>query len=206
MNRYTASLTAALSAALLLLGSCSRIPGQLLIMEGNFHHSQGRYAEAVEAYLRALDHEEVVSYAEYGLGSAYLSLDEGKAALERFDASAEALKQLPAGGHQELSYRIHYNTGVVRFGEGNFEGAAEAFRQALEIDGGRIEAKRNLELSLLSLSRDASSAASAGAEGDEIQETDVRAAALFDYLQRKEQSQWKSREWTEEAPAAGPDY
>jgi Ca-activated chloride channel family protein len=197
----------ALSLILLCFDGCSRLPGRLLIMEGNFYHSQGMYTEAVAVYLKALDHGEVVPYAEYGLGSAYISLDEGDAALERFDASAESLKKNHVDTGQELSYRICYNKGIVLFERGDYENAAEAFRQALEIDGSRIEAKRNLELSLLSLSRETpslgASPSSAENEGDKTSE---RASALFDYLHRKEQNQWKSREWTEEAPSTGPDY
>ncbi|GHV92298.1 hypothetical protein AGMMS50268_28010 [Spirochaetia bacterium] len=208
MNRFTGALkfTMILSLSLLLLGGCSRLPGRLRIIEGNFYHSQGMYNEAVAAYLRALDHGEG-AYAEYGLGSAYISLDEGEAALERFDASAEALKQLPSETDQELSYRIHYNRGIVFFERGDYGAAAEAFKQALETDGSRIEAKRNLELSLLSLSRESpSTGSSPGDEGSEGNKTSERAAALFDYLHRKEQNQWKSREWIEEDPPIGPDY
>jgi Ca-activated chloride channel family protein len=31
-------------------------------------------------------------------------------------------------------------------------------------------------------------------------------AALFDYLRRKDENQWKSREWIEEESPPGPDY
>ncbi|GHU19094.1 hypothetical protein FACS1894163_11690 [Spirochaetia bacterium] len=202
-----------ISLSLFLLGGCSRLPGRFLIMEGNFYHSQGMYTEAVAAYLRALDrggaagNDPIRPFAEYGLGSAYISLDEGDAALEHFEASAEALKALPPETGQELSYRISYNTGIVRFEKGDYEASAAAFKQALEIDGSRIEAKRNLELSLLSLSQEASSAGvSPGGQENEGIKRPERSSALFDYLHRKEQNQWKSREWIEEEPASGPDY
>jgi Ca-activated chloride channel family protein len=201
-----------LSLSLFLLGACSRLPGRLLIMEGNFYHSQGMYTEAVAVYLQALDRggaaggDPIRPFAEYGLGSAYISLDEGDAALERFEASTEALKGLPPETGQELSYRLSYNTGIVHFEKGDYEASAAAFKQALEIDGSRIEAKRNLELSLLSLSREASSAGASPGQEDEGIKRPERNSALFDYLHRKEQNQWKSREWIEEEPASGPDY
>jgi Ca-activated chloride channel family protein len=210
MKKSIGALTMILSLSLFLLNGCSRLPERLFIMEGNFYHSRGMYTEAVAAYLRAMDQGEAVSagpvrpFAEYGLGAAYISLDEGDAALERFEASAEALKDLPPETGQELSYRIRYNTGIVLFEKGDYGAAADAFTQALEIDGSRIEAKRNLELSLLSLSREASSPSPVG-QG-EGQRTSDRASALFDYLHQKEQNQWKSREWIEEEPSAGPDY
>lgn len=194
---------------LLFLGACSPFSGRLLIMEGNFYQSQGMYAQAISAYLKALNYPEVVPYAEYGLGSSYQALDEGKAALERFTAAEKALDSLPGKtnpeGRRELSYRVRYNTGLVLFGEEDFDGAVEAFQGALEIDGGRIEAKRNLELSLLSRPRDKTSASTQG-EGRETGEGRDQGQALFDYLSRKEQNQWKSQEWIEDTPSAGPDY
>ncbi|GHV60816.1 hypothetical protein AGMMS49587_03400 [Spirochaetia bacterium] len=211
MSRAPGTLSFIILLSLLLLGGCSRLPGRFLIIEGNFYHSQGMYTEAVAAYLRALDHGEgapdglIKPFAEYGLGSAYISLDEGDAALERLGASEEALKDLPPETGRELSYRIRYNTGVVLFERGDYAASADAFKQALEIDGSRIEAKRNLELSLLSLSREASSPSPVG-QGSEGTRTSERASALFDYLHQKEQSQWKSREWIEEEPSTGPDY
>jgi Ca-activated chloride channel family protein len=194
---------------LLFLGACSPFSGKLLIMEGNFYQSQGMYARAIAAYLKALNYPEVVPYAEYGLGSSYLALDEGKAALERFASAEKALDSGPGKTNperwRELSYRIRYNSGLALFGEGDFDGAAEAFRVALEIDSGRIEAKRNLELSLLSRPRDKSSASAQG-EGRESGEGKNQGQALFDYLSKKEQNQWKSQEWIEDTPPAGPDY
>jgi Ca-activated chloride channel family protein len=187
---------------LLVLGSgaCSRISGKLLIIEGNFFYAQGLYTEAIASYLEALRYPEAVPYGEYGLGSVYLSLNEGKAAGRRFAAAEGALRALPREDHRELAYRIYYNDGIIRFEEKDYAGAAEQFRNALEIDGSRIEAKRNLELSLLSLP----SAASAAVPEDAPVWGETE--ALFDYIREKERSQWKSREWTENDEAGGPDY
>jgi Ca-activated chloride channel family protein len=140
------------------------------------------------------------------LGSAYWSLEENQAALERY---AAAEKTLALGeDHPELRYRIQYNSGIIYFEKGEYEQAAKAFRGALEIDGSRLEAKKNLELSLLALKR-ASSPQASSVEG--IPETgrtgeDSGSPILFDYLRRREQEQWKSREWTEEDDTSGPDY
>jgi Ca-activated chloride channel family protein len=168
------------------------------------------YTQAISAYLQALDYPEVASYAEYGLGSSYQALDEGKAARERYGAAEKALESGPGRtqpeGRRELSYRIRYNTGLVLFGEGDYEGAVEAFRGALEIDGNRVEAKRNLELSLLSRPPDKSPVSAQGEDGDGGGEKQSRRHALFDYLSQKEQDQWKSQEWIEDTPSTGPDY
>jgi Ca-activated chloride channel family protein len=187
-----------------LFQSCAPVPGKLLVVEGNYYHSQGRYDEAIGAYIRALDYPEALPYAEYGLGAVYASLEEMPAALGRYDAALEAYAALPAGEGEELGYRANYNRGLVLFWGGDFEGAAAAFRKALEIDGSRVEAKRNLEISLLSLSREGDREGRGGEASGEGE--DPRLSALFRYLNLKEQNQWKSREWTEEPSSAGPDY
>jgi Ca-activated chloride channel family protein len=189
---------------LLFCLSCSQASGKLLLMRGNFFNSQGLYTEAILAYMGALEYSETAPYAEYGLGSVYLSLDEKNATLEHFAAAEERLKTFRKEDHRELVYRIHYNSGVIHFYSGNYEGAAEQFRIALETDGRRIEAKRNLELSLLSLSRGSGSATSPLSVNVEEQRKGPQ--ILFDYVRQKEEDQWKSREWIEDVPASGPDY
>jgi Ca-activated chloride channel family protein len=187
----------------ILLCSCSGVPGRLLVMEGSFHYSQGRYHEAIAAYLRVPEEDEAHPYAAYGLGTVYLALEEGSAALDRFSAALEALTLLP-GDHRELRYRIHYNTGVVRFQQGDTAGAAEEFRRALETDGSRIEAKRNLELSRLAMVRRNSAASLAPLEREEGER---RAAdTLYEYIRQKEQDRWKSREWAEDVSPLELDY
>jgi Ca-activated chloride channel family protein len=188
--------------AAILLSSCSRVPGRLLIMEANFQSARGQYTKAVASYLKALAYEDAVPYAEYGLGSVYYNLDEGKAALECFADSQKTLDSRSPAVHRELRYRNHYNTGVVQFGEGDYSDAAASFREALRIDPARVDAKRNLELSLRSLAREQTAAGRA----EERQEESASRAALFEYLRQKERNQWQSREWAAEAQTEGPDY
>jgi Ca-activated chloride channel family protein len=192
-----------IAAALLLNGSCSRgAAGKLMLLRGNFLSARGMHTEAILAYLEALEYDETAAYAEYGLGAACLALDEDAAALARFAAAEERLAGMPLEYHRELIYRISYNRGVVRFHAGDFAAAADEFRAALETDGSRIEAKRNLELSLLSMTGQSAGGSSALNLGEEPRGS----PALFDYIRRKEQDQWKSREWSGEADFTGPDY
>jgi Ca-activated chloride channel family protein len=175
-------------------------------MEGNFYNSRGMYTEAIASYLKALDYPGAAPYGEYGLGSAYFALEEGKAALERYRNAEKGLENLEKGAHRELRYRIHYNSGIILFEEGDYHEAAAAFKDALKIDGGRVEAKRNLELSLLfDLSRGSPQTGSSNS-GTGEEDGEAGTSTLFEYLRKKEQDQWKSREWQADSGFAGPDY
>lgn len=179
------------------LSSCSQLPGKLRIIEGSFYHSREQYNKAVVSFQKALVYEEAAPYANYGLGVAYLAMGEEEAAMKRF-AAAEILSS--GEEHRELRYRTHYNLGVIRFEQGDYAAAAGEFRRALESDGSHIEAKRNLELSLLSM--ESRGEASIREHKNNGREHDI----LFDYLRQKEQDRWRSREWAEEETASGPDY
>ncbi|MDR2742194.1 MAG: tetratricopeptide repeat protein [Treponema sp.] len=192
-----------LAGVFFLVLSCSDVPGKLKIIEGGFFNSQEMYTEAIVAYRSSLAFTESAPYGEYGLGVVYLSLDEGDAALERFTTAEKALADIDDKEHRELRYRIHYNSGVIRFRNEDFAGAAGEFRKALEASGNHIEAKRNLELSLLSTSRRGDSTPSRLIDGGNAERGDD---ALFDYLRHKEQDRWRSREWVEDTPVSGPDY
>jgi Ca-activated chloride channel family protein len=206
-SRRKTLLPAAACVFSLLSSSCSPLQGKLYIMEGNFFNSRGMYTEAIASYLKSLDYPDAAPYGEYGLGSAYFALEEGKAALERYKAAEEALGDQKADNHNELLYRVHYNSGIIHFEEGDYSLAAGAFREALEIDGGRVEAKRNLELSLLTLSRNSGSQAASPSTSSAAGESGQSGtSALFEYLRGKEQEQWKSREWQSETGPAGMDY
>ncbi len=183
-----------------LLVSCeSSVPGRLAILTGNMAFQQGRYTEAIAEYLRATGYKEMVPYGNYGLGSVYLALGELPSALDRFAEAEEVLKAQGAsrfsGSIKELLYRIRYNRALALFQGEDYEGAAQGFRSALEVDGERRGAKRNLELSLLYLARKAApSAQSAPFEG---RQESGAAKTLFDYIREKESDRWKSRSQSE---------
>ncbi|MDR2923120.1 MAG: tetratricopeptide repeat protein [Treponema sp.] len=189
---------ALLPILLLLASGCSNAAGKLLVIEANFLSSQGKFSEAVNKYTKALEYEDAAPYAEYGLGSVYFSMGGEEAALERFTEAGNMLDSLPPNQNRELRYRVHYNTGVALFSGGNFSGAADAFRSALRIDGRKTEAKRNLELSVLSADRQ-------NISGGGNRENEGL-SALFDYIRQKELAQWTNREWQPEEDSAEPDY
>jgi len=181
---------------LLSVTSCSNAAGKLLVIEANLLSSQGRFTEAITKYTKALEYEDSAPYAEYGLGTVYLSMGEENAALDSFAKAGNMLDSLDQ--NQELRYRVCYNTGVALFSRGDFSGAADSFRDALKIDGRKIEAKRNLELSILSIARQNT------ISGDNRDNEGL--SALFDYIRQKELAQWTNRDWQPEEDSAEPDY
>ena len=182
---------------LILFTSCT--DGKIKLLEANYMASRGRHNEAIALFQEALNYEDAAAYAEYGLGLTLYSLDEGDNALRRYSNSQEMLKSFPNNEHRELRYRNHYNSGIIFFEEGDFSAAANAFKEALRTDTKRIEAKRNLELSLISLTIE-SNRQTATKERQEQREI------LFDYLQMDEQEKWQSREWAPEEEYTGHDY
>ena len=183
-------------------GGAGTAAGKLFVMEGNYLSSQGRHTQAVEAYSNALAYRDAAPYAESGLGVLYFSLGETAAALDRLNGSLQLLEAFSPHEHRELRYQNYYHSGIVFFVQEDFPAAAAAFREALRIDPVRIEAKRNLELSLLSIDRGRTQTGRTQATLGESESSQV----LFDYMQQKEQNQWKSREWLGEEEGAGPDY
>jgi Ca-activated chloride channel family protein len=176
----------------LIMCGCSGISGKLRIIEGNYHQSREKYTDAIGSYMKAFEYPEAASYAEYGLGMAYFALGEEKASVTRYAEARNLLDAQPPALNRELRYRIHYNTGVALFSEGNYSEAADSFREALRADGRRVEAKRNLELSLKSYERESAPGGNASGERTES------VAILFEYIRQKELNQWKSRAWPEE--------
>jgi len=177
--------------------SCTE--GRLLLLEAGYLHSRGRYDEALVPYLKALNFKESAPYAEYGLGLTFYALDETDAAKRRYADSQKLLEIYSGGEHRELRYRNFYNSGVILFEDGDYKSAADAFKEALRADPARIEAKQNLELSLMSINMEAKT------ENRQDMRPEQR-EMLFDYLKQEEQQLWKSREWAPEDDYSGPDY
>jgi len=180
-----------------ILTSCSG--GKLILLEANYLSSRGKYNEAIELYQKALNHTDAASYAEYGLGLALYFLDDTNNALGRYGNSNKMLEAYSQNEHRELRYRNHYNSGIILFEDGKFHSAANEFKEALRTNPDRIEAKRNLELSLMSMSMESNAR-------DRTQERQEQREILFEYLKQEEEQKWRSREWSPEEKYSGLDY
>jgi len=182
----------------LIFTSCH--DGKPIIMEANYLFSRGRYDEAIIRYQKALQFKDSAPYAEYDLGLTLYLLDETEAALNRYDNSKKITETLPENEHRELRYRSYYNSGIIYFEKDDFISAAQAFKQALRISPERIDAKRNLEISLKYI------VINMNKEKPEERRNEIR-EILFDYIKQHEQQYWKSAEWAdEEQYNTGNDY
>jgi Ca-activated chloride channel family protein len=114
--------------------------------------------------------------------------------------------------YRDIAFRIHYNAGIVYYNAGNIETAARHFRLALLADPSRIEAKRNLELSLARLPDERSLGAGSSMTAHRLSENNSRDAerkgneVLFDFIQQKEEDRWKSWAWQGGETDSALDY
>jgi Ca-activated chloride channel family protein len=200
INKKNAALSSPFALIVLILtlfSSCTE--GKLLLMEANYLNTRARYDEALTKYLEAQNHKDAAPYAEYGLGLTFYLLDEGNAALQRYADSQKMLEKSSETEHRELRYRNNYNSGIILFEEGDYEAAAEFFKEALRAAPERIDAKRNLELSLLSISMESKTENRSEAQEEQRE-------ILFEFLKQEEQKVWKSRQWEPENIYTGSDY
>ncbi|MDR2865333.1 MAG: tetratricopeptide repeat protein [Spirochaetaceae bacterium] len=193
-------------AAVCLFSACDGLTGKLKLIEGNFFFSRGKFNEAIGVYLEAREDQRLAPYADFALGTTYLVLEQDDTALERFSTAEQ---NLPSNGeNRNLLYRIRYNRGVVKFQQGDFEGAADDFRGALETDSSARDAKQNLELSLVSLymKNQASGIQEIRTSTIAEEQDKKRSEIIFDFVRQKEVDKWKSWEWTGGDEDDGPDY
>jgi Ca-activated chloride channel family protein len=219
----------------LLFHSCAPAEAKIRLLEGNFFVARDMLDEAEASYTRArsLAAPGDIPYAVYALAFVQLQRDEkeGTAAREEAEDSAaiplfeeahalianenaadtdritQAFRHGHGEQHRELAYRIHYTAGLAHYNAGKPEEAAWEFRQALRADPGRIEAKRNLEISLALLANKSSLETSEVKTVRPVSEGTSRGnAVLFDFIRQKETNRWKSWAWQGEESDSLQDY
>jgi Ca-activated chloride channel family protein len=178
--------------------SCQVSKARFSVFEGSLLAQRGNYTEAIAAYSKGFQDPVTRPYALYNVANIYAEIGETQSALELFamlqDELGSRKDRSDAEVLRELMYRVSYNTGITQFNSGDYDGAVQSFRSALEVDSSRLEAKRNLELSLLAQSRKKNTAS--GARPLEIRSESAGANALFDYMREKDHNRWKSQKWT----------
>jgi Ca-activated chloride channel family protein len=184
----------------LIFSSCSDLHGKLKMVEGNFYASRDLNEAAIKSYEAARAQKKTKPYAEFAIASRYLAENQIALALELFDSAAAGITGTDA--HRELAYRILYNKGIAYFQMENYQNAAASFRGALELDGRKLDGKRNLELALLVLEQKSRQADLLESEGGISSATEGAGDVLFDYIRKQEREHFQSSVWTTD----GDDY
>lgn len=139
-----------LGIAMLMIGmsGCSaNFSDRMKLLNGRLEWNRKEYQDAIADFLVVLENariagdKELEQYALYNLATTYLMQDEKDATLSRFDEIAQ-----DAG--DDVKFAVYYNSGILAHRNGNYEKAAECFKNALSIDNSSIDAKINLELSI----------------------------------------------------------
>jgi tetratricopeptide (TPR) repeat protein len=102
---------------------------------GRTYHALGKTDDAVEAYRRAIELNELDAWSMNNLGLVFLEQQRAEEALPLFTQAVELRKEVPA---------FHNNLGMALEHTGRFADAAAAYTGALTADPGYDKAKKNL--------------------------------------------------------------
>lgn len=202
--KRTATVSLVLSA--FFLSSCSggKISGAQTVLSSTWSWYQHKYNSAVAGFLlvaedAAFSGDSVMQqYALYDLGTTYLMQHENEAAVLRF-------LQIPDSAPSDILYALWYNRGIISYKEGDYENAADCFRRALKINGKKINAKINLELSTDKAEKEAKARENVLVSASELDRNDTMESSVFQRIKENDMKQWKNAERTEKSSSA-TDY
>lgn len=196
----------ALSLVALCLCSCSsEFEESKKILSAVWNWNQKQYTEAVAKFSQSLDEakankdETIKQYALYGLSATYLMQNENAAALEK-------INELSGSAPNKIKFAAFYNSGIIAQREGDYQKAAELFKNALLVDPSNVRAKINLELSYNQQAQRAKESERQLNGANEIsqEESDLQ-KSVFNRIREKDQQQWKNIQ--QEQKGASPlDY
>jgi Ca-activated chloride channel family protein len=109
--------------------------------EGNRHFDEGKYEEALKAYLEAQAKEQDRPELLYNVGNTFIRQ-------KKYDQALQSLRQVTSKGDKGLQASSWFNAGNALFETGNFGDSAQAYIQSLRLNPADREAKHNLELAL----------------------------------------------------------
>ena len=204
--RFKRSASVPLVLSVFFLTSCSgtTISGARTVLSSTWSWYQHKYNAAVAGFLQvaedaALSGDSVMQqYAVYGLGTTYLMQHENEAALLRF-------RQIPDSAPSDILYAAWYNRGIIAYKEGDYETAAVCFRRALKINGKKINAKINLELSTDKAEKEAKARENTLTSASELSGNDTMESSVFQRIKENDMKQWKNSMRTEQSSSAA-DY
>ncbi len=197
---------AAISIVALTFASCSsEFKESKKILDGVWSWNQKKYTEAIADFTQSLaeaeenDDETIKQYALYGLSVTYLMQNENNAAMEKINS-------LSGNAPDKIKFAAFYNSGIIAQREGDYQKAAELFKNALLVDPSNVRAKVNLELSRNQQAQRAHESERQMIGADEIseEESDLQ-KSVFNRIREKDQQQWKNVQ-KEQKPSSALDY
>jgi Flp pilus assembly protein TadD len=102
---------------------------------GRTYHAQGKTDEAIDAYRRAIELNELDAWSMNNLGLVFLDEQRAEEAVPLFTKAVELRQEVAA---------FHNNLGMALEHVGRFKDAATAYAGALHADPGYEKAKQNL--------------------------------------------------------------
>lgn len=188
---------ATLLVVCLLFSSCNvYVSGSKNIMEGSWFFYQKRYNNSVAKFLQTVYDSEnsknqiLNQYALYDLATTYLAQNENDVAYERY-------LQLKNAEDKNVKFSTYYNCGIIAYRKGNFLQAANCFKNALKIDGSKIDAKINLELSVMNLEKESKAKENVLSQVAEENSPSAMEQAVFERIREYDKKQWKNSEKSE---------
>lgn len=129
------------------------------INAGNSFYKDGKYAEAIMKYKEALNANGQSDVAKFNLGLSQIRMSErGGAKTEKDSVSQQLYNQGVAlmtqvaqigAAKADLSSKANYNLGNLRFDQEDYAGAISFYKQALRLNPGYVNARRNLRIAQL---------------------------------------------------------
>ncbi|MDE6247306.1 MAG: tetratricopeptide repeat protein [Muribaculaceae bacterium] len=127
-----------------------------LINSGNKYYREGRFAEAINEYKKALVETPSSNVAKFNLGLSCISLaakkEKGDSVAQKLAAEGlQNLGEIAALGsaNASLSAKANYNIGNLKFEQEDYAGAIELYKQALRLNPDFSDARRNLRIAQL---------------------------------------------------------
>ncbi|MCR5188901.1 MAG: VWA domain-containing protein [Treponema sp.] len=176
----------------IFFSSCSN--KSLKVLDGSRAYQSKNYRRSVSRFMDVLEeakeeeNQDIVNYSLYDLGTAYLMLGEDEAAMQRLE---EISKDAP----DSVRYAAFYNAGIIAHKNQKYEEAQNYFKQAIEIDNTKVDAKINMELSMQmtesKVKEKESQAKTANMDEEKLPDIEN---AIFQHIKENDQKQWKNSE------------